>query len=250
MDPYLEQPALWPNVHSSLIIAMRDELAPRLRPKYYVSVEERTVQLGPDDLAFSVRPDVAVQQAPPRRTHEAGSLYLENPTSVTVQVPMPEEMQERYLEIREAGLERVVTVVELLSPANKVASTGRRAYERKRLGILGSLTHLVEIDLLRRGDPLPVWGYSQPSDYRILVSRAPQRPQAQLFPFSVRQAIPPFSLPVAEDDPEPEVDLNRLLHEVYDRAGYDLRIDYDQSPDPPLAPADAHWAREIVGRVE
>ena len=52
MDPYLERASLWPNVHNSLIIALRDDLASRLRPRYYVAVEERTVRLTPDDLAL------------------------------------------------------------------------------------------------------------------------------------------------------------------------------------------------------
>jgi hypothetical protein len=62
MDPYLERPDLWPNVHNSLIIALRDDLAPRLRPRYYVAVEERTVQTGTEALLFALRPDVAVMQ--------------------------------------------------------------------------------------------------------------------------------------------------------------------------------------------
>ena len=72
MDPYLERASLWPNVHNSLIVALRDDLAPRLRPRYYVAVEERTVRLTPEDLAFTVRPDVAVAEPSSKQPATAG----------------------------------------------------------------------------------------------------------------------------------------------------------------------------------
>ena len=64
MDPYLERADIWPNVHSSLIVAIRDYLVPILRPKYYVAVEERVVHSGPEDLSFSLRPDVMTALSP------------------------------------------------------------------------------------------------------------------------------------------------------------------------------------------
>lgn len=246
MDPYLERASLWPNVHSSLIIALRDELAPRLRPRYYIAVEERTVRLEGDDLVFAVCRDVAIVRgsstqvdAETRGAHELAPVVI-------VELPMPEEIREAYLEIQDVGTDRVVTVVGLLSPANKSSGAGRRQYEQKRLELLGTLTHLVEIDLLRSGQPMPMRGYDGRSDYRIVISREARRPQADLLPFSVRQPIPSFRLPIQSDDDELVVDLNHLLHTLYDRAGYDLRIDYRSEPDPPLLGDDAIWADELL----
>lgn len=246
MDPYLERPALWPNVHSSLIVAIRDDLAPRLRPRYYVSVEERVVTLGVEDLPFAARPDVAVIHRAPSSGASAAGAVAQTPGVVTVELPMPEEMREVYLEIREVDSERVITVVEVLSPTNKLTGTGRRQYEQRRLGVLGLQTHLIEIDLLRAGTPMTMLGFEGRSDYRILVSRAEKRPLADLFPFSVRQPIPVFRLPLQPGDEEPELDLNHLLHTLYDRAGYDLRIDYHAEPEPPLAEADAAWLDTLL----
>lgn len=245
MDPYLERPSLWPNVHSSLIIAIRDDLAPRLRPRYYVAVEERLVGLGPDDLLFAVRPDVAVIRAPssearPTTRGDFGRV-------VTVALPMPEQVRETYLEIREARGDQVITALEILSPTNKLPGEGRRQYEQKRLALLGTRTHLVEIDLLRAGQPMPMQGYAGQSDYRILISRAETRPLADLLPFSLREPIPSFRAPLQAGDEEPLLDLNRLLHDLYDRAGYDLRVDYTLDADPPLAPEDATWAASLWG---
>jgi hypothetical protein len=159
-----------------------------------------------------------------------------------VEVPLPDDVREVYLEIRTVATDQVITVVELLSPTNKLVGEGRRLYERKRLEIFGTLTHFVEVDLLRAGQPMPVRGAAPQAGYRILVSRAPQRPQADLFTFGIRQAIPDVRLPLQAGDAEPLVALNSILHTLYDRAGYDLRIDYSQSPPPPpLSPEDATW---------
>ena len=244
MDPYLEHHTLWPNVHSSLIVALRDDLAPRLRPRYYVAVEERTILSGPDDVTFALRPDAAVIE--PQPLHEAVAVYEAVTHRRTVLVPLPDEIRETYLEIRSVAEDRVVTVVELLSPTNKRPGESRRRYEEKRLAIVGSRTHLVEIDLLRAGEPLPMDGCPPDVAYRILISRAERRPQADLLVFGVREPIPPFALPLLRGDDEPTVELNRLLHDLYDRAGFDLRIDYSQPPDPPLPAEDVAWAEALL----
>ena len=41
MDPYLEDPSLWPDVHHGLISEMQAVLNRQLRPQYHVRVEER-----------------------------------------------------------------------------------------------------------------------------------------------------------------------------------------------------------------
>ena len=84
------------------------------------------------------------------------------------------------------------------------------------------------------------------SHYRILISRAEQRPRAVLLPFNVRHPIPSFRLPLQPGDDEPLVDVNHLLHLLYDRAGYDLRINYRVDADAPLAEADAVWADALL----
>jgi hypothetical protein len=244
MDPYLERASLWPNVHNSLIVALRDELAPRLRPRYYVAVEERTVRLEPEDLAFATRPDVAVVR--PQRGVREQSLADEQTTGgvITVELPMADEVQELYLALHDTKTDAVITVIEILSPANKLHGEGRRQYEQKRL--FGTLTHMVEIDLLRAGQPMAMRGYDGQGNYRILVSRSHRRPRAELIHFGIRQPIPRFSLPLQPGDDEPEVDLNQVLHTLYDRAGYDLRIDYRGEADPPLTGDDAVWANGLL----
>jgi hypothetical protein len=165
---------------------------------------------------------------------------------LTVRVPLPDEVRETYLEVRETGTDYVITVVEILSPTNKRPGRGRRIYEDKRLDVLATRTHLVEIDLMRAGEPMPIMGNDSTSDYRILVSRGDCRPDATLYVFGVRQSIPLFPLPLKPADQEPVVDLGRLLHDLYDQASYDLRLDYTGEPDPPLPEAEAAWANQLL----
>ena len=64
MDPYLEHPALWPDVHNGLIADLHNALAPQCRPRYYAALEERTYLAEPDGSAFVSRPDVTVVGSP------------------------------------------------------------------------------------------------------------------------------------------------------------------------------------------
>ena len=247
MDPYLEHPALWPDVHLELIRAIRANLVPKVAPRYYVAVEQRTYVIAADPHTFIGRPDVAVA-GPPEGPSEppAGPTavaVVERP--VTVELPLPDRVRQRYLEIRDVETHEVVTVIEVLSPTNKRPGPERQRYERKRREVLDALTNLVEIDLLRGWEPMPM-GAIPASHYRILVSRGWERPRAQLYPFNVNEAIPEISIPLREGEEEPTLALGELLNQVYDQVRYDLRIDYTAEPEPPLDPAVAVWAHELL----
>lgn len=245
MNPYLENPELWSEVHSRLIVAIADDIALPLRPNYYVAVEKRTYLAEPDDSVLVGIPDVSVFSKSAANlsgeTQTATAVLSSASEPLTVIVPLMEEMQERYLEIREVKSGAVITTLEVLSPKNKRSGEGRDAYLRKRQQVLASLTHLVEIDLLRAGKPMPIQGNPLNVDYRILVSRGNQRPTAQLYAFRLRDAIPHFPLPLKAGDAEPLVDLSAILSGVYDRAGFDLRIDYREPSQPPLSQDDLNW---------
>ncbi len=244
MNPYLEQPELWHQVHNRLIIAIADALTPQIVPKYRVSIEERVYTSVDDNLLVGIA-DVAVT----RRTSElmsTGNTAVKQAEPTKVQVPIPEEVTERFLEVKSTQTGELVTVIEVLSPKNKRSQEGRKAYETKRQKIFASSTNLIEIDLLRIGKPMPILG-SVEGDYRILVSRGYRRPNADIYMFTIRDTIPAFPVPLKKDDVEPLVDLQQLLHEVYERARFDLVIDYSQLPLPPLSAEDTAWIREILG---
>lgn len=171
---------------------------------------------------------------------------------LTAAVPVPGRVRETYLEIREPPGGDVITVIEILSPWNKRAGEGRRVYEEQRLRTLGTSTHLVEIDLLRAGEPPPVYPRNWPGknglpgDYRVLAARGDRRSAADLYAFTVRDPIPSFSLPLRDGDEEPLVDLQTVLKAVHDRSGYQFRIDYRKEPVPHLRPEDAAWADALL----
>ena len=247
MNPYLENPAYWSEVHNRLIVNLADSLAPLIPPQYRVAIEQRTYLSDESDSVLVGIPDVAVfSQNKVTKPTSATVTFTSTSEAVTVTMPMPENVKESYLEIREAATSYVVTAIEILSPKNKHAGEGRKAYERKRKQVLATTTHLVEIDLLRRGKPMLFLGEVPSSDYRIVVSRGDCRPLAQLYGFNVRQAIPSFPLPLQSEDTEPLVDLQALLNGMYERARYNLAIDYSQEPVPPLKEEDAVWADTLL----
>lgn len=251
MDPYLEQPGLWQEVHTRLIVAIADVLGPMVRPRYRVAVEQRSYLAMVTSNETVIVPDVLVaDREPPFHP----GLPLSSPSDPNAEagvfiaeLPMPEEHIERYLEVRSVDTHDVITSIELLSPTNKLPGEGRRLYEKKRLNVLSSATHLIEIDLLRAGAPMPMRTRDAPQfDYSIVVSRAPQRPKAEVRFFRLRQPIPSFPVPLRDSEPEPMLDLNAIVHDLYDRAGYDMVIDYWAQPIPPLRQDDAVWAEALL----
>jgi hypothetical protein len=214
MNPYLEPPDRWSTVHNRLIVALADVLTPQLLPKYQVDIEKRIYEVMGANTLLVGRPDVTVQR-PRNQTPGATNIAVSTlpPEPIKVNVPLPEEVKEAYLDIKEAATQVVVTTIEILSPSNKKGD-GRQKYEQKRQQVLGSRTHLIEIDLLRAGVPMPVLADLSDSRYRILISRSDTRPTADLYPFDLATPIPQFLLPLQGEDPAPVVDLQALRKRV------------------------------------
>jgi len=235
IDPWLEHPALWPDVHNSLIAAIANELTPKVVPKYYVALEQRVYALQPGDL---VSDDVACE-----------SDEVDEPTAarvLDVELPIDVDRHEWFLEVHEVKTRTLVTVLEVLSLDNKIHAQGCEKYSKKRTRIFGSRTNHVEIDLLRAGQPMPLQRKPVRSDYRILISRGATRPRAKLAIFNVHQPIPSIPIPLLPEDGEPDLDLGVVFHALYERARFDLRLNYAKPPVPPLHKGVAEWARSIV----
>ncbi|BDA71954.1 hypothetical protein CAL7716_061200 [Calothrix sp. PCC 7716] len=243
MNPYLENPEFWSEFHSRLIVAIADALDDCLSRDYRVAVEKR-VYLSDDGNNILVGiPDVSVTTSLQSTTQTATLEPITQP--LNIEIPIAEEVQERFLEIREGATGNVITIIELISPKNKRNGEGRSTYLQKRQKILISATHLIEIDLLRGGEPFPM-GAVIPSDYRIMISRSYQRPKAQLYAFNLQQIIPIIPVPLRFGENEPVLDLQSLLHKVYDRARFELGIDYKQACTPKLSKENEAWLRSII----
>lgn len=248
MDPYLERPELWPGLHNRLIAGLDETLGPLVRPRYYVALEERIYSEDPPELLLVGRPDLAVVRSHAGPPDRASGSWGAATGVLEVEVPLADRVRETYLELRAAQDGEVVTVIEILSPSNKRPGEGRREYLRKRAAVLQSLTSLVEIDLLRIGDRMPLVQRWPTADYGVLVSRSWLRPRAHLTGFTLRDPLPAFPVPLREGEDEPSLDLGAVFMTVYDRASYDLRIDYGRPPEPPLRDADASWAAALAGQ--
>jgi hypothetical protein len=249
MNPYLEHPELFPGVHHYLISEIARFLSPQLRPKYRVAVEVRMYETTDENSLVVGIPDVTVksrqiQSNPSNITNVAVATPTSQP--VKVKIPVPVAIKEGYLEVREVGTERLITTIEILSPSNKRVGKGREMYEEKRAQVLASRTNLVEIDLLRKGNPMPIVDNNIHSLYRILVCRGNRRPNADLYAFNLPDVIPSFSLPLCVGDSEPVLDLQSLLNNVYDVYGYDLVVNYNEEPVPQLSKSDATWIDTLL----
>ena len=136
---------------------------------------------------------------------------------------LEEEIHEASLEVIDRAERMVVTVIEVLSPTNKVAgSRGRASYQAKRVEVMTSPSHFVEIDLLREGKRFGAQAGLPRADYLVPVSRAPQRPRGLIWPILLPQRLPVVSIPLKPEDPDVPLDLQAVFNSVYDRAAYDL----------------------------
>jgi Protein of unknown function (DUF4058) len=246
MDPYLEASSIWPDLHTNLMTIFREQLAPLLAPKYLAELETQVVIDRVDDDPQVVLPDVSVTMSDVSGSAPS-AVAVAAPAPIEVRVPMdvPTRLVEVYIRLRETA--RLVAVIELLSPVNKRRGQGRQEYMEKRRTFLKSPIHFIEIDLLRNhprmpfDDPLPV------ADYLIMVCKAGERPRSSVWPISVRQALPTIPIPLLVPDPPVPLDVGQALRTAYERARYDLRVDYRKPPVPALPPAETAWVAMLLG---
>lgn len=257
MDPYLEEPARWQDVHQSLITYVRDALQPQIRPRYHARIGERVYILQPPR---SLYPDVMVTRTSVREPAPAGDAArapeaavtekeeLERPIIVTLP---PVEHREPFVEIVHGAGDEVVTVIELLSPANKTPGEGQRLYRQKQQQILHSDAHLIEIDLLSEGlHTVALPEESRPSlpahRYLVSVNRAPEAYRFELYPIPLRRPLPRVEVPLREPDPDVTLDLQAVFAKCYDNGGYADFVDYRQPPPVALSPEEAAWADGLL----
>ncbi len=250
MDPYLEAPSLWPDVHHGLISEIQAVLNRRLRPQYHVRVEERVYISNENDPGRkAIIPDLKIIQTGfsegPISSRLGETTAVAEPLIMTTLIE--DEIHEARLEVIDTHQHTVVTVIELLSPTNKIAgSRGRASYEQKRQEVMTSSSHFVEIDLLRDGDHLHTRELLPTADYFVHVSRKDRRPKGYVWPIQLRQRLPVIAIPLKEGDPDAELDLQVVLATAYDRAAYDLEIDYRLEPKPCLGAGYAEWSNALL----
>lgn len=246
MNPYLEQDEVWHDFHQRFLPVAAESIGAQVQPDFIVKLEEHLYvhELPYESRRFLGRADVSV--VPSRPTSQSGFAVGLREAPAVVQLPAVDIERESYIEIRDRQSRELVCIIELLSPSNKRAGADREQYLAKRRQVLASPAHFVELDLLRGGDPMP--SENRPAcDYSVMVSRAHDRPDAAFWPIALRDPLRPTPIPLRSPHPEATLDLQALLHRVYDAAGYQHYI-YQGTPAPKLSPEETEWARQYVPR--
>ncbi len=249
MDPYLE--AHWRDVHASLVIYSRNALQGVLPRSLRARVEERVLLETPEGLGdHPLYPDVRVVEFKPRRGVEAKAkvgVAVAEPVVVDAE---PEPATETFLEIidRESG-NRVITVIEFLSPTNKVPGEGRELYRRKQREVYSSNANLVEIDLNRYGPhtlafPLAHIKPEGRTSYMVCVRRVTNPGKAEIYPMALWAPLPVIKIPLRPEDADVPLNLQALVDQCYRNGGYEGTLNYAIDPDPPLFGAEEEWVNQ------
>lgn len=248
MDPYLE--AHWGDVHARLVTHASEMLQSVLPRDLRARVEERVFVESTLGRQRSVAPDVRVVERP-QRTAAAGDAGAGVGIAQPLIVHVPDEpITQGFIEIREAGGERVISVIEFLSLSNKLPGEGQELYLRKQHELKQAGVSLVEIDLLREGQRvLSVPQSSIPIEHRTLYQISVRRGwhplEVEFYSAGLRERLPVIPVSLRETDNDAPLDLQTLLERCYTGGGYD-DLNYTVEPDPLLSDDDAAWADRLL----
>lgn len=258
MNPYLENPDIWPGVHNRLIALIGAQLNSILPIQYFADIEHRLIVEYQDENR-TITPDISVLHTPPRpgtAASSTGTAVLEraqNPHILSLpRRTQMEETEEIFLAIRETkGRRRVITIIEILSPSNKTAGNSRLIYQQKQWEAVNSEVNLIEIDLLRAGEHAVVppkesiraeygdW------DYLVSLSRYGHRDRVEIWLTSLRDSLPMVKVPLKEGDEDVAFDLQNAIDTAYIDGGYARILDYNETPPLPLfSSEDMAWLQE------
>ena len=213
MDPYLEDAALWPAFHHQLVMCLYQILLPGLVDRCRVRLAKRSYNVERTPAALS-----------------------------------DESRLEDFVEIRQRSDGRLVTLLEVVGPANKTTASGRAAYLDTRREARASGASLVEIDLVLQGqttleysrDGLPDW------EYAVAVVRSSHAERYEIYTATLQKRLPRFRLPLAADDRNTVLDLHTAFTRCYNQGGFAARIDYACDPPVPLDDADRRWLDDVL----
>ena len=153
---------------------------------------------------------------------------------------------ESFVEIREKNGGRLISVVEFISPSNKLPGPGREKYRQKQRELEAADVHLVEIDLVRAGER--VFGFPGPiaeSCAPLLMAHIRKGYEHRLYAFSIGDRLPKLPVPLRYEENEIVLDLQPIHDQCYHDGAYD-DIDYSRDPNLALDPEIAAWADVLL----
>lgn len=218
MDPFLETDRLWPLFHHHFVASLFQILLPNLIDRYRARVTQRVYT-------------------------------TEMPLFTSI---IREEHREEHIEIRQRCDNRLITLVDVVSPTNKLNPQGRAAYLEKRRETRAQNSSIVEVDLVMQGQPmldysrdgLPDW------DYAVTVTRSIQPERYEIYTSTLQKRLPRFKLPLAMDDRDTVVDLQAAFARCYDQGGFAGQIDYQTEPAALKQADDRKWLNDLLTQLK
>lgn len=194
MDPFLEDPKHWKTFQQHYVSALYHILLPGLVDRYRARVGMR-------------------------------SYTVEMPLFTSV---LRESHEEPFVEIRERGDGRLITLIDVVSPANKTTSAGREAYLATRKLIENQRANALEIDLVTQGQPMLDFARDAlpEHDYTFTVTRGSSPGKFEIYTTTVQKRLPKFKLPLAYDDRDAMLDLQDVFRRAYDLGGFSRSVAY------------------------
>lgn len=249
MDPFLEDPEIFPDFHFSFIVHLSETIQKLLPEAYYAVIGRREwVEACVPNLQFArtagAFAETAVAVAAPPRSE---------PLVIHV---THDERREPFIEIYmgRGSERRLVTSIELLSLSNKTpGERGRDLYIRKQQEILYGKVHLVEIDLLRGGEhttAVPLDRLAKVAgefEYHVSIHRFDNFEDFFVYPIRLNESLPEIAIPLLPGDPPVLLDLQAVFQHTYNVGPYQREIDYRQdAPPPPLDQVWQSWLRRVL----
>ncbi len=250
MDPYIERPEIWPDFHDSLITAIRGILQPLLRPRYAAVIQDRLYVVEADR---PIWPDVSVVRTSSPRRSGATSAVLEIDEPEVFEL-WREEIRQPLIHIVEpAAGNRLVTAIEVLSPDNKLGGAGRKSYLKKRDEFYEGGANLVEIDLLRAGEPTVRISAEQlaslaPWHYLVAVTRRwPSR--QEVYPIRLERRLPRIAVPLDDEDQDVPLDIQAAFTRFWDEGPYPELLHYHGPPPGDMSAAETEWCEQTLRKA-
>jgi hypothetical protein len=243
MDPYLEG-SFWTSVHFSLSAEIVRQLAAKLPSNYLVLPAERYVMEIPEGITITqanIYPDVSVAEAESVTSGSSDTVIA--PAPLRLATVIPSSIPHVTIEIRDIANRQLVTAIEVLSLTNK-RGDGQEEYLTNRQRILLSRAHLLEIDLLRQGQRVPMQQPLPSTPYFVFLSRVETRPITEVWPIALSQSLPIVPVPLLADDPDIPLDLQLTFTTVYDLLRYEQAVDYTRPLEVPLQGEAATWTNK------
>jgi len=160
------------------------------------------------------------------------------------------EYVEEYLTVRSNGDRKLVTLLDVVSPAAKLSELGRTMYQQAWETARQTGTNVVEIDLTLQGKPLleysrdnlPQW------DYAVTVTRTGAQKRHEIYTSCLEKRLPRFRFPLAPDQRDTVLNLQDAFESAYDACGFSGQIDYGKELPVPLSETVRARVAEILGK--